>query len=625
VAEVERKLAAILSADVVGYSRLMAEDEAATVRALTDNREAISMLVGQHRGRVVDSPGDNLLAEFPTATDAVSCAVEIQGVLEARNAQLPVDRKMQFRIGVHSDEVRAEGERLYGDGVNIAARLEGLAEPGGICVSRTVHEQVRHRLELSYDDLGDQEVKNIPEPVRAYRVRPGTTVPTPTVEPKLRPRTLAVAGLVLILVVAGLLVWRLPTTTPSITPTDEQFTVPGFGGRPAIAVLPFDNLSGDPEQEYFADGIAEDLITRLSSWRRFPVIARNSSFTYKGQAVDVQQVGRELGARYVVEGSVRRAGNRVRISGQLIDATTGAHIWAETYDRELRDIFEVQDSITEAVSMSLRAALGEFEIQRVARTEPRNPNAYETNLRGLWHRNRFTKEDNAKARSLFREAAELDSGFAAPLCNLAVSHYWDIFYQWTDSPARSAAELNRNARACVAVNPEQEGGQMAFAMGYILTGQRDKTISAFESAIQLNPSVSSGYLGLGLTQAITGRPDEALVNLEKGMRLSPRDPVMWFFFHGKGLAHFAAGRYQDAVHWAQQCVQRRPGFVLAYVVLAASHAHLSQLDDARTALQEALRVQPDLSRDNFQRTAPIVAPDFVDRLYDGLRKAGLKE
>jgi adenylate cyclase len=364
----DRKLAAILSADVAGYSRLMAEDEEGTIRTLSKYRDEVGILVPSHRGRLVDFTGDEFLAEFPSALEAVRCAAEIQRVIRAQSADRPSERRMEFRIGVHLGDIRVEGERIYGDGVNLAARLRALAEPGGICISGTVHEQVEGKLDLGYEDLGEQQVKNIPRPVRVYRIR---------FEEETRPSDVPVPGM-------------------------EELTVPGFGSAPAIAVLPFDNLSGDPEQEYFADGIAEDLITRLSAARRLPVIARNSSFVYKGEPVDVKKVSRELGVRYVVEGSVRRAGDRVRISAQLIDAASGAHVWAETYDRELRDIFAVQDEITESIVGSIHPALATAEMARAVRTKPRDLDAYDHGTRGFWHLSRLTKDDSARARLLFK-------------------------------------------------------------------------------------------------------------------------------------------------------------------------------------------------------------------------------
>jgi adenylate cyclase len=621
---VERKLAAILSADVVGYSRLMAEDEAATVRILTDYREQIAVLVRQHRGRVVDSPGDNLLAEFPTATDAVSCAVEVQGVLKVRNAPLPADRKMEFRIGVHSGEVRAEGERLYGDGVNIAARLEGLADAGGICVSGTVHEQVRHKLELGYDDLGEQEVKNIPEPVRAYRVRPEAPVPTATVEPKARTRTLFVAGAVVLLVVAGLLVWRQPTTTPSIGRSDEQFTVPGFGGAPAIAVLPFDNLSGDPDQEYFADGIAEDLITRLSGGGWLPVIARNSSFTYKGKAVDVQQVGRELGARYVVEGSVRKAGDRVRISAQLIDAATGHHIWAETYDRELRDIFSVQDEITQAVVGSVNPAAMRAEMTRAVRKEPRNLDAYDLVMRGSWHLSKGAEEENAKARLLFERAIELDSQSSAAFVGLAYTHFMDLSNQWTDTHSESVSELHRAARKSVELDANFPWAQLILSLAYRQAGQRDEMIAAAERSIELDPSFAMAHAFLGGFLATDGRLEEGLASAEKAIRLSPRDPGRAFYFHRLALVHFEARRYEEAVEWGRRSIQGDPRSPFSRALLAAAYAHLGQLDAAHAEVEELLRLRPELSL-TFLREHRAAELVHSDHYLDGLRKAGLKE
>jgi adenylate cyclase len=618
----DRKLAAILSADVVGYSRLMAEDEAETVRTLTAYRDIVSMLVQQHRGRVVDSPGDNLLAEFPTATDAVEAAAEIQRVIQARNATVPVQRMMEFRIGVHLGEVRTEGERIYGDGVNIAARLEGLAEAGGICISDMVHQQVRHKLELTYEDLGEKEVKNIPEPIQAYQVRPETGVATQKVEPRAGPWALLVAGAVVLLVVAGSLVWRLSTTTRSIAPSDEQFSVPGFGGAPAIAVLPFEDMSRDGDQEYFADGIAEDLITRLSAQRGFPVIARNSSFVYKGKAVDVKQVSRELGARYLVEGSVRKAGDRVRVSAQLIESTTGHHVWAETYDRELRDIFAVQDEITAAIVAAMSPELQEFEWRRLVRQEPRNLDAYDRMARGMWHLRQPGRDENARARSLFEQAIELDPSSAGAFAGLALTHFNDVQYQWTSAPDRSISELRRAAQRSVALDPRLSQGQLIMAFAHQLVGERDDMIGAVERAIEVNPSNALGHAVLGLYLSQTGRPEETFPHIERAMRLSPRDPAFWLFFYSEATAHFGLRQYERTAERMQRSLRHRPDYFLSWGILAASQAHLGRLDDARSALGEVLRLQPELSEASLERFFVYADRDWFERFVDGLRRAG---
>jgi adenylate cyclase len=588
---VERRLAAILSADVVGYSRLMAEDEDGTVRRLTDYREEIAMLVRQHRGRVVDSPGDNLLAEFPAALDAVSGAVEVQRVLQVRNADLPVERRMEFRIGVHLGDVRVEGERIYGDGVNIAARLEGLAEAGGICISRTVHEQVQHRLDLGYEDLGEQEIKNLPEPVRVYRVR-------------LRPEA------------------NIPTEN---LPGMKDLTVPGFSGRPAIAVLPFDNLSGDPEQEYFADGIAEDLITRLSSWRWVPVIARNSSFVYRGKAVDVKQLSRELGVRYVVEGSVRKAGNRVRISAQLIDATTGHHVWAERYDRELSDIFALQDEITEAIVGSMDPELRDYEWERAVRKEPQNLDAWETAQRGWWHWSQLTREDNRTARSFFQKAADLDPRFSGAFAGLAWTHYMDLAFQWSESPERSIAQLGQTAKRSVALDSKDPIGQESLGLAYNVTGQLDKAVTTLQLVVRFNPSATRAHFMLGVMLARSGRPDEGIEHLDKALRLSPHDQMVWAFLYGMAVAHFSAGRYEEAVNWAKRSLEHRADYPRIHTIIAASYAHLGRIDEARAAVQELAQGHPDFSLSGVMVFMSSADPDFAGRYLEGLRKAGLKE
>jgi adenylate cyclase len=591
---VERRLAAILSADVVGYGRHMAEDEAATVRTLSDYREEIGLLVRQHRGRVVDTAGDSLLAEFPTALDAVRCAVESQGVLQARNASLSPDRRMEFRMGVHLGDVAFEDQRIYGDGVNIAARLEGLAEPGGVCVSGTVYEQVEKKLAVELEDLGERTLKNIPRPVHVYGVRLLLAKPQ---------REAAVEAL----------------------PGMQELTVPGFSGRPAIAVLPFDNLGGDPEQEYFADGIAEDLITRLSAWRYYPVIARNSSFVYRGRSVDVKQVSRELGVRYVVEGSVRKAGDRVRINVQLIDATTGHHVWAERYDRELRDLFALQDEITEALAGWLAPELMRAEQERAVRQEPRSLDAWDCTQRGFWHSWKLNQENNTKARAFFERAAELDPQLVMAFYGLTVTHYLDIFYQWTDSWEQSVVAMVGAAERGAALDEKDAFGQLALGSAYSVTGPQDKMVAALELAIECNPSLALAYGILGNFLATLRRPGEAIAALEKAMRLSPRDPFLFAFLSGVALAHFAAGRYEDAVDWARRSLRRRTDWMDPHHVLAASYAHLGRLDEARAALAEAFRLQPGFSLDTFERIFTSADPDFTERYLGGLRKAGLKE
>jgi adenylate cyclase len=570
----------------------MADDEAATIRTITDYREEIAALVRQHRGRVVDAPGDNLLAEFPTALDAVSGAVEIQRVIGVRNAELPAGRRMEFRIGVHLGDVAVEGVRIYGDGVNIAARLEGFAEPGGICISGTVQEQIRRKLDLRYEDLGMQDLKNIPDPVQTYRVR-------------LKPQE---------------------ASEPDQAPGMDALMVPGFGSRPAIAVLAFDNLSGDPEQEYFADGIAEDLLTRLSAWRDFPVIARNSSFTYKSKAVDVKQVNQELGVLYVVEGSVRKAGDRVRISAQLIDATTGQHVWADRYDRELRDIFALQDEITEAIVVQMYPELEKVESERAVHKEPHDLDAWDCVQRGWWHYwKQLSKGDNLAARRFFERAIELDPHFARAFAGLAMTHYHDLFYQWAESRERSVGELVRAAERAVALDDRSVHAQSVLGLAYLVTGQQEKAIAACELAVQLNPGAAGAYAHLCGVPAIAGSPVTAITYIETAMRLSPKDPLMWFLLFQMAFACFAAERYEEALDWAERSLQRRPDWAGSYRVLAASHAHLGQLEEARGALDEALRRQPDFSASTWQSLIPSADPGVTERYIEGLRKAGLPE
>jgi TolB-like protein/class 3 adenylate cyclase/predicted Zn-dependent protease len=589
--KVERRLAAVLSADAVGYTRLMAKDEVGTAKLLGSHREAMGGLIRQHAGRVVDAVGDNLLAEFGSVVDAVACAVEIQRVLQARNAELPTEARMLFRIGINLGDLIVEADRLAGDGINVAARLEGIAEPGGIVISGTAFDQVEGKLPLEFHDLGEKRLKNIPKPVRVYRVSVASYEFAPPVD-----GSAAAAG--------------------------EGLTIPGFAGRHAIGVLPFDNLSHDPEQEYFADGITEDLITSLSASRFFPVIARNSTFVYKGKAVDVKQVSKELGVRYVVEGSVRKVGNRVRINAQLIDATSGHHIWAERYDRELSDIFALQDEIVETIVGSLGPALSRAEIRRAMRRAPEKLDAWDCARRALWHLSRYTKEDAIKAQSWLRRAIELHPDYSTAFSLLAITHIFEIIYRWSVSPEQSSADALRFAEKSFALDEEDPSALSALGFSCSLTGRYQRAIAILERAIHLNPSSALAHWALGAALTPAGRPDEAIPMIHKAIRLSPHDPWMHEFLFNLGAAHFLAERYEEAVTWGNRSLQLKPDQPGVYRLLAAGYGHLGQTEEARRALDALLRLMPDFSAAHLRFFLP---PAIVERYLDGLHKAGWKE
>ncbi len=579
---VERRLAAIVSGDIAGFSRLMAEDEDATVRALSALRAEIGRRVRQQRGRIVDFRGDDFLAEFASAVDAVSCAAELQAGLRLQNAAIPAERRLALRLGIHLGDVRVEGEQILGDGVNIAARLEGLAETGGICISRAMHEQVQGKLELIFESMGDQSLKNIPEPVEVFRVCVGEKVDG----------------------------------------DEKPLTVAGFGGRPAIAVLPFENLSGDPEQSYFADGICEDLIALLSGWRDFPVVARNSSFGFRGPSVDVEHVSRELGARYVVEGSVRRGADRVRITAQLIDATTGHHVWAERYDRELHDVFAIQDEIAEAIVASIHPELERSEQERAARKEPANLNAWECAQKAMWHFGRLTRDDNSRALALFERATALDPDCMTAHFGLALANFFALVNQWSESPADSIDQLHRAGQTCVALDAGEARGQLASGLAYTVSGPFERAIAAFELAVSLDPSLSLAWGVLAAFLPMVGRTDEAIAAAERAMRLSPRDPLTWVFQTYIGVAHFTAGRDEEAVLWLRRGVQRRPDYDHGHRLLAAALGHLGRIEEAQSALAEAHRIRPEFSGSQWRQTFSSADHSFRKRIADGLRLAG---
>jgi adenylate cyclase len=577
---IQRKLAALLSADVVGYSRLMAEDDTATIATLRAQRDTMAGLVLQHGGRVVDAVGDNALAEFPSVVDAVACALQIQQHLREANDQLDPARRMEHRMGIHLGDVVVENERLYGDGVNIAARLEPLAEPGGICISGAVHEQVRGRLEIAWEDLGERTLKNIAGPVRVLRAR----------------------------------------LTAAEAEAATSLTVPGFAGRPAIAVLAFQNMSGDVEQEYFADGIAEDLITRLAAFRQFPVIARNSSFAYKGKSVDVKQVSEELGVRYVIEGSVRKAGDRVRVTAQLIDATSGHHVWAERYDRKLEDIFALQDEIVDMVTAALEPALARAEERRAVAKSPEAYDAWDCVRRGSWHLNRFNKEDTRAGRRWIEKACEIDPTFSEAFGMLALAHLVSLIYQTSDAPLEDLVGSQRAAETCLGLQGEDAMGHFVLGLARSFVGQHDAAIVSCERAVRLNPSYAQAYQALGFSLICAGRPDEGIGMCEKALRLAPQDtfqrPITYFTI---GAAHLVADRFAEAVEWARRSREENRQYPPTLRLLAAALGQLGRAEEARAVLDELQVLTPGFSIDTLRLYLP---PSLVDRYVEGWRKAG---
>lgn len=624
-----RKLTAILNADVKGYSRLMGEDEEATIRTLTAYREVMANLIQKHRGRVVDSPGDNVLAEFKSVVDAVRCAVEIQEELKARNAELPENRKMEFRIGVNLGDVIEEGERIYGDGVNIAARVEGLAEGGGISISGTVHDHIENKLALGYEFLGEHTVKNIKKPVRIYRVlmEPEAAAPGVSEEKKagLRRWQWAALGIVAGLVVGAgaLAIWNFylrPSPPPEEVPSDKIQALE-LPEKPSIAVLPFTNMSDDPEQEYFSDGITEDLITDLSKISGLFVIARNSVFIYKGKAVKIAEVGRELGVRYVLEGSVRKADDRVRITAQLVDATTEGHLWAERYDRDLKDIFALQDEVAQKIVAALAVKLTEDEQKRLVRKYTDNMEAYDALLQGLEYKNNYTKEANLQARQMFERAIDLDPEFALAYALLGLTHAQEWSLGWSQDP-QSLEQAFELAQRAIALDDSLPLGHYVLGEVYLWRKQHEQAIAELEKAIALSPSDADGIAGLGDILNWAGRPEEAIGLVTKAMRLNPMYPA-WYLWN-LGHAYFLTGRYEEAIETLKRVLDRNPYFLPPHAYLAASYSELGRHEEARAEAAEVMKLSPQTSTEAWRQRLPYRDQAVLGRLFDGLHKAGVK-
>ncbi len=623
----KRKLTAILSADVAGYSRLMAEDETATVKTIASYREIIASLIKQHRGRVVDSPGDNVLAEFSSVVDAVQCAVAVQQEIQTRNAELPDNRRMEFRIGVNLGDVIDEEGRIYGDGVNISARLEALADPGGICVSKTAFDQIETKLPLGYEYLGEQSVKNIPKPVGAYRVlmKPdaaGKVIGEKRFLGRFSRRTALAAIIILVVVAGGLIGWNIYLQqSKKVEPASVEKMAYPLPEKPSIAVLPFDNLSGDPDQEYFSDGLTDQIISTLSKLRGVFVISRSSMFTYKGKPVKVQKVAEDLGVKYVLEGSVQRSADRVRITTQLIDATTGHHIWSEGYDREPKDIFAIQDDITIKITNALQVELTTGEETRMW-DKTTNLRAYEKLLQALDYIYRYTKEDNSTARRLFEEAITLDPKYVNAYAGTGWTHFYDARFWWVESRAESIKMALQYAQKAIDLNDTSDAGYLLIGGVYFLQGQYEKAIAETERAVALNPNGAMGYSSLAGMVGCLGKWEESIELAKKSIRLQPFAPA--FYYHFLGRAYFMTGQLDESIITWKKVLQVNPNYLPAHAFLAACYSSLDRYAEASAAAKEVLRINPKFSIESYTKTLPYKNKADIERYVAALRKAGLK-
>jgi len=581
-----RRLAAILAADVAGYSRLIGADEGGTLQALKAIRaELIDPKIATHNGRLVKTTGDGLLVEFGSVVDALRCATEVQAGMAERNANVPTpaDKRIEFRIGINMGDIVVEDGDIFGDGVNVAARLEGLAEPGGICVSARVQEDAAGKLDLAFEDLGEQVLKNIVRPIRAYRIATGAAPAT------------AVA-------------------TPALPLPD----------KPSVAVLPFSNMSGDPDQEFFADGIAEDVITALSRYPSLFVIARNSCFTYKGRTVDVKKIGRELGVRYVLEGSLRKSGNRIRVTAQLVEAESGKHVWAERYDRDLADIFALQDEITEAVAIAIVPAIAEAEQQRAMRKPPGSLDAWAAYQRGLWHLSKYTVDDIQLAEKFFRQAIDLDPTFSGGYGSLAgaLGQAADLLTRGLPETLNLAEAL---ARQAIALDGADAGAHAQLGTALYRRGDYEGGRFEAERALAISPNLAGARSVLGQTLIFSGRPEEGVTVLRTSIRLDPRGPGLGTRLMQIALGLYLCRKYEDAVEAAKQAIRSYPNIPNTYRWLAAALGQMGQTAEANEALQKAIAIAPAQFDMYVRGRVPWMRPEDHAHMLEGLCKAGWRE
>jgi len=622
----KRKLTAVLSADAVEYSRLMAEDETATVKTIATYREIMTSLIKQHRGRVVDSPGDNVLAEFSSVVDAVQCAVAVQNEFQTRNAELPENRRMEFRIGINLGDVIDEENRLYGDGVNIAARLESLADPGGICVSKTAFDQIETKLPLGYEYLGEQSVKNIPKPVGAYRVltRPdaaGKVIGEKRFLGRFSRKTAMTAIIVLLVVAGGLVGWNIYLQqSKKVEPASVENMALPLPEKPSIAVLPFDNMSDDPNQEVFSDGITEEIISSLSKTEQLFVIARNSTFTYKGKPVKVKQVAEELGVRYVLEGSVRKTEDRVRVTAQLIDATKGHHLWSERYDRELKDIFAVQDEITMKIVTALQIELTEGEQIRMMASGYKNLDVLlkAMELLSLWRHG--TIESHMRHGQIAQEVIDMAPELPVGYRSLGWYHWW--LARTGKLPRENMKKAFEMAQKAISLDESDALSHALLGSIYIRMRQYEKAIASGERSIELDPNGAQVHLLLGQSLNYAGRPEEAIVKTKKGIRLNPFPNYM--YYRELGIAYNQMGQYEKALTEFKKAHQLVPESPWVIGDLAITYSLLDQQEEARILAAKCVELAPFVSV-SFISNSPFKNQEFTKRIADAMRKAGFPE
>jgi adenylate cyclase len=577
----KRKLTAVFSADAAGYSRLMGEDEAATVKTLGSYKQVMFSLIEQHWGRVVDSPGDNLLAEFASVVNAVQCALAAQNEFKARNAELHENRRMEFRIGVNLGDVIEEEGRIYGDGVNIAARLEALADPGGICISGTAFDQVEGKLALEFEYLGEQGVKNIKKPVRVYRVK----------------------------------------TEGGVSDVGENLQF-SLSAMPSIAVLPFTNMSGDSEQEYFSDGITEEIITWLSKIPRLFVTARHSTFVFKDKAVSIRKVGQQLGVRYVLEGSVRKSGDRIRVTAQLIDVKTDQHVWANRYDREIKEVFAIQDEITMNIIIALQVELTEGDQAALRARGTFNLEAYLKLLQAMDYFKQISKEGNILARQKYQEAAALAPEYASAYAGIAFTYITEPWHGWSDSPAESLKLAMEYAQRCLALDEYSSDAHTTVGLVHLVMRQWDKAVDECELAVSLNPNSADNIVNLAMVFRTVGRVDEALALLNKAVRLNPMPPD--WYLHEFGSCYRLMGRYDEAIVMLKRVLDRNPDYLNSRLNLIVTYVMSGNEEASRAEAVEVLRQSPDFSVERFLKDFPYKDQKILVGLKECLLKAGLK-